>query len=89
MGKSVYYFAASKMNLKKRSVPELQIRTRLLVQTLYFGFEIMYKFEIASNSVSQQMLDAISYNGLAYFLVANVATGLVNLALPTIQGPIV
>ena len=49
----------------------------------------MYKFEIASNSVSQQMLDAISYNGLAYFLVANVATGLVNLALPTIQGPIV
>ena len=31
------------------------------------------------------MLDAISYNGLAYFLVANLATGLVNLSVPTIE----
>ena len=32
-----------------------------------------------------QTLDAISYNGLAYFLLANLATGAVNLALPTIE----
>ena len=46
-------------------------------------FNILY-FIVDAGRDKLCLLEAVNYNGLFYFLLANVLTGIVNLSLPTV-----
>lgn len=56
-----------------------------LFQRLIFFFYFTGKTR--DNYVSYSLIDAVNYNGLLYFLLANVLTGVINLSVKTILIP--
>lgn len=53
---------------------------------LFFEIILFTEFNVTGMCISNSLLlDAINYNGLVYFLLANVTTGIINLSFHTIQ----
>ena len=56
-----------------------------LFQRLLFFF--YFTGRTKDNCVTYSLIDAVNYNGLLYFLLANLLTGVINLSIKTILLP--